>query len=418
MMSQSLAVWTYTWFGRLVSLAWRSGWFKPGGNNWHEERSGWHPPREDQPLWLHAASLGEVAVARAYAERLVDLAPLYLTVQTDSGYRAAQKDRQLWTVSFAPLDTPPAVERFIERVNPRGLILFETELWPVWLSNFKGPIWMANAKLSLRSLNRLSRFSRLLSAAWSHIQYVGAQSEGDRHRFEQLGVAAHKIFTTGQIKQFAAAPRVDEHARKSMRERLNVPRSDALWVCGSVRPDELVVILRLFKDARASGVLSHLVLAPRHLKYVPDALAMTRQFKLSAELISRMNSSTGDLDVYILDTHGDLASLYAAADLALIGGTFAPHGGHNPNEPARYGVPVVTGPHTTNIEGDLAVLTDAGMAFRMESVEDFSVISKMLGAFDRRAACMRLARLLDQKTHPADELKANVAKRLASYAAT
>lgn len=417
MMSHAMAVWTYTWFGRAVSLAWRSGWFKPGGNHWHEERSGWHSTRKDQPLWLHAASLGEVAVARAYAERLVDLAPLYLTVQTDSGYRAAQKDRQLWTVSYAPLDMLPAVERFIERVNPRGLILFETELWPVWLSNLERPIWMANARLSERSLKRLSRFSRLLSAAWGNIQYVGAQSEGDRHRFARLGVAAHRISTTGQIKQFMAVPGVDEHARNSMRERLNVPPSDALWVCGSVRRDELEVILRLFTDARASGVLSHLVLAPRHLKYVSDALVRTRKWRFSTGLISQLDSSRRDVDVYILDTHGDLASLYAAADLALMGGTFAPYGGHNPNEPARYGVPVVTGPYTANIEGDLALLADAGMAFRMESVDDFPVISKMLATFDRQAACRRLAQVLDQRTHPADGLKANVAERLASYAA-
>lgn len=415
-MIAALARWSYGWFGRLVSLAWRSGWFKPGGNDWHEERMGWHPTRADQPLWLHAASLGEVAVARAYAERLVDLAPLYLTVQTDSGYRAARKDRQLWTVGYAPLDTLPAVNRFISRVHPRGLVLFETELWPVWLSTFQGPIWMANARLSSKSLKRLSRFGRILRVAWGNIQFVGAQSEGDRRRFELLGVASHKIEITGQIKQFLAVPGVDEAARKSARERLHMPLSDALWIAGSVRPDEIEIILDLFTDARASGVHSRLVLAPRHLKFVSDAYALTRQRQLSAGLVSRLNSSAQDVDVYILDTHGDLAALYAAADLALIGGTFAPYGGHNPNEPARYGVPVVTGPYTTNIEGDLSALSDAGMGFRMESLQDFSVLSKMLIDFDRRAACERLAALLDRRTHPADRLKADIADRLASYA--
>jgi 3-deoxy-D-manno-octulosonic-acid transferase len=399
----------YAIAGRTYGGWWRAGWVRPGGNSWHPERGGEHPPRDDHPLWLHAASLGEVTVAAAYAPALRPIAPLYLTVQTESGHDAARRHPVDWNVTYAPLDTTAAVRRFLTRVSPRGLVLFETELWPAWLRTFTGPVWIGNGKLSARSLRRWTRFRSLLQPGLDRIRFVGAQSAGDRRRFASLGIPDARVVVTGQIKQFGTQPAVDRELRRRWRTRLRLAEDRRLWVCGSVRPDEVDLVLSLFGCARAGGAGVALVLAPRHLDHVATTLARAKAAGFVSSTVSEANGRTELPDILVLDTHGELASLYAAADLALLGGTFAPHGGHNPNEPARYGVPVVTGPFTAHIEGDLALLAEAELAYRLENPGDLPALAASLRDFDSGRACTRLAAALQNRPHPARRLAEAVA---------
>jgi 3-deoxy-D-manno-octulosonic-acid transferase len=187
---------------------------------------------------------------------------------------------------------------------------------------------------------------------------------------------------------------------------------DCLLICGSVREDELDTVLRLYVGVRAVMPRARLLLALRHLQHVPEAERMAVSTGLNAQRVSTLVGSPTSAEVFVLDTHGDLSALYAAGDVALLGGTFAPHGGHNPNEPARYGVPVVTGPYTANIEADLALLAAADLAYRMETLDDLPALAISLTDLDRAQACRRLAELLAERPHPADRLAQVVAEGL------
>jgi 3-deoxy-D-manno-octulosonic-acid transferase len=345
-----------------------------------------------------------VQVAKAYAHRLLHMAPLMLTVQTRTGRQAAAEISPAMSCTYAPLDHPPYVRRFLQRTAPRGLVLFETELWPHWLRLFSGPIWIANARLSDSSLRGLLRFDSALRPMWLNIRWVLAQGERDRRRFAALGVPEDRIEVTGQIKQFTSPPGTDPPLRDAWRSRLGLTPDDHLVICGSVREDELLTVLRLYCDMRAVLPRTHLLLAPRHLQHVAQAERLAESAGLRVGRASTCAASAISPEVVILDSHGELAELYAAGDLTLLGGTFTAHGGHNPNEPARYGVPVITGPHTENIEADLTLLASADLAYRVENLEDIPAVAVSLAPFDREQACRRLAERLASLPHPADRL--------------
>lgn len=403
----------YTLYGEIYGGLWRAGLVRPGGNTWHAERAGRHARPAHRPLWLHAASLGEVQVARAYLDLLSPLGPLYLTVQTASGRAAALAALPEIPAAFAPLDLRRYVAEFTTRVAPRGLVVFETEIWPHWLLTFDGPIWFANARLSDRSFGRYRRLRRALLPLWKNVRAVYAQSEEDRARFVALGVPAARAHVAGQIKQFTMTPAPDSGLRAQWRRRLGIDPACRLWVSGSIRRDEIDTVLRMWIQARSRGAKARLVLAPRHLRDVDFAVARAAVHHQDAVRISALAEPAGPApDLFVLDTHGELSDLYAACDLTLLGGTFAPHGGHNPNESARFGVPVITGPFTANIEADLALLALAGLSVRLENLDDFPLWVAGDRAPDPQKACGALAAALAQQTNPALRLALAVKEEL------
>lgn len=400
----------YGAFGTVYEALWKRGLIRPSGNRWHAERAGWHTARDDRPLWLHAASLGEVRVAGAYVKELSPLAPLYLTIQTDSGFRAAVASFGADSVGYAPLDRPENVERFLSHVNPRGLVVFETEIWPHWLTHFQGPVWFANARLSARTAGRLSPFRSSLGPIWKNVRQVFAQTALDAHRFTLVGLPASRTCVAGQVKQFDLPLDSGTEMRTRWRRQLGVGDKDLLYVAGSIRQDELVSVLAQFKRCAIPDRTVHLVLAPRHLKYVGAAERKAWDLGFRTRRVSSQAGPSQGAVVFILDTHGDLATLYAAADLALLGGSFAPHGGHNPNEAAAFGVPVITGPYTDLVDGDLAHLSRAGLAYRLENPNDLPAVASGLLRFNRALARHQLQDLIAQSPHPARLLAESVRK--------
>ena len=398
----------YGAFGTAYEALWKHGWVKPGGNAWHAQRGGEHTARDDRPLWLHAASLGEVRVAGAYLSALSSIAPLYLTIQTESGYRAAVASFGADRVGYAPLDRAANVERFVDRIKPRGLVVFETEIWPHWLATFQGPVWFANARLTARTVGRLSPLRKTLAPIWNNVRVVFTQTALDAHRFELLGLPPSHTCVAGQVKQFDLPFDSGNELRLRWRRRLGIGEKDLLYVAGSIRQDELVPVLSQFRRCKAEGRLVHLALAPRHLKYVGLAERKAWDQGFRTRRVSVSGGPSQDPLVFILDTHGDLAQLYAAADMAILGGTFAQHGGHNPNEPAAFGVPVVTGPHTDLVDGDLALLSRAGLAYRLENPNDLALVATSLERFNRALARHELQDLIGQTPHPATLLAESV----------
>ena len=320
-------------------------------------------PRIEGGVWIQGVSVGEVEVAVTLAEALSakrqDL-PLLFTSTTPAGVGLLSRRRPGAWRPF-PLDVRPSVRRFFDATRPRLLVLVETELWPAVLGEARRravPVLIVNARLSERSARRYRRAARLFGGSWDALTRVLARTREDASRFEEIGVPRSRIAVGGDLK-FDRAPAPEPPFAEAVR-RLAGGRP--VLVAGSIAEAEcrLVLDVRRRLASRAPGVF--LVLAPRQ----PDAFDKVA-FRAEADGLtvvrrSRLQEAPARADVLLLDTVGELAGAYALGEAALLGGTFAPKGGHNVLEPLRAGVPVVHGPSIANIRSALEAAAGAVFA--------------------------------------------------------
>jgi 3-deoxy-D-manno-octulosonic-acid transferase len=320
-------------------------WIAPAAerSEWRE-RLGDVGASEASDAWIHAASMGEaVAVSGLLAElrRDAPAARLRLTANTRTGRRRLGDLGE--DVSLAPLDTPQASERFFARVRPRRLLLLETELWPHWLMaarRARTPVVVLNARLSARSLRRYRWLGGSFRELVKGLAAVLCQSEADRERWVSLGAAEERSATVGNLKNDglpAAAP-----DRGVARARLGLDPNRPLWVLGSVRPGEARWLGNAWTLMDESVRARWQVMAvPRHES---ASAALRREAEQAGITLTRQPPPAGGAWGWD-DRPGVLLDYYRAADLAFVGGTLEPYGGHNPLEPAACGAAVLTGPH-------------------------------------------------------------------------
>ncbi len=331
-----------------------------------EQRSTQAPPTEP-PLWIHAVSVGEVAVAATLVGALPDSLPLLVTTVTPTGQdraRSAFGHRPATTVAYLPFDLAPTLLPFLDRHRPRALVLVEGEMWPYLLevADRRGlPVIVVNTRISDRSFARLRRLrgllAPLLGALLDPILRFGVQSEQDAQRLSALGVAEERIVRTGNLKFDSPEPVRNRPLEETLRR---VARGRTLIIAGSTMKGEEPCVLEAVERLGSERAL--LVLAPRH----PERFDAVWQLILDRRLqairrseIEPVDRPTTEpvVDVVLLDTLGELAGLYACADAAFIGGTLVATGGHNPLEAARFAVPVVVGPSMENFR-EMAELFD------------------------------------------------------------
>lgn len=314
-------------------------------------------------LWIHAVSVGEVGVAATLVRALPPDLPIVVTTVTPTGQERA---RTLFagraSVAYFPLELGFAVERFLDRFAPRALVLCEGDYWPLVLHRARRrglPIAVVNGRLSDRSFPRLRRLRgpvrRLLL---DPIGRFGVQTAADRERLLALGAPAERIEVTGNLKFETPEPKLAPEL-DALVERLAAGRP--VLVAGSTMPGEEAPVLDAF-EAAGGGDRALLVLAPRHPERFDEVAE--RIARRHPDFVRRSAGTTarGRPPVVLLDTLGELAALYRDATGAFIGGTLAPIGGHNPIEPARFGVPVVAGPSMENFR-EIAETFDADRAW-------------------------------------------------------
>ncbi|MBD3347582.1 MAG: 3-deoxy-D-manno-octulosonic acid transferase [Candidatus Eisenbacteria bacterium] len=356
-----------TWASWAVALPWL-GWKRlRGGSEWRE-RFGELPDCKGG-LWVHAASVGEVAAASPLVRALSELGErLLLTALTPTGRRSAGRLKgPEVSVAHPPLDLPPFVGRALESVSPRALLVVETELWPNLLSEaaYRGVrVAVVNGRLSERSVARYGSPLFPLRAIRDSLSLVACRSEADRERFEELGFARDVLEVTGSTKFDAAPEPPADEERAAMREELLVDAGDRVVVFGSVRPAEEAAVLDAVAGLVESGARA--IVAPRHLDRTAHLSKGLRARGIGFRLRSQGPEGGGRPPVTVLDTTGELRLVYSLADVAFVGGTLEPYGGHNPLEPAAMGVPVVFGPHTSSCAYEAALLVERGAAFRVE----------------------------------------------------
>ncbi len=318
------------------------------------ERFGLGPRRAPHGVWVHAVSVGEVQACAPLITALYRRHPeLALTVTTFTPTGAARA-RALFgniaEVRYVPYDLPGAVRRFLKRVDPQLAVIFETELWPNLYRECgrrRVPLVLASARISERSLGRYRRLGALFRDALSQASIVAAQGEADAARFRALGADAASTHVTGNLKfDFELPEDLDERGR---RLRRHYARGRPLWVAGSTHAGEEAAVLEAQREVCATHPDALLVIAPRH----PARFAEVAQLLAEAGVsFTRRSDAEGAQDeapvVLLLDSLGELLEFYAAADVAFVGGSLVPVGGHNLLEPAALGVPILTGPHNFN----------------------------------------------------------------------
>jgi len=318
------------------------------------ERFGLGPPRPPHGVWVHAVSVGEVQacapLVTALSRRHPDLALTVTTFTPTGAARARALFGNLAEVRYVPYDLPGAVRRFLKRVDPALAVIFETELWPNLYRECgrrRVPLVLASARISERSLGRYRRLGALFRDALSQAAIVAAQGEADAARFRALGADAASTHVTGNLKFDFELP--EDLAQRGRRLRRHYARGRPLWVAGSTHEGEEAAVLEAQRLVRGTHADALLVIAPRH----PSRFAPVAQLLAEAGVTFTRRSdgapAPGEAPaVLLLDSLGELLEFYAAADVAFVGGSLVPVGGHNLLEPAALGVPILTGPHNFN----------------------------------------------------------------------
>lgn len=339
---------------------------KPSLRRGLRERLGASSAWVQADVWVHGASVGEAMAVTRVAERLAanGRRPFVSSI-TLTGRDVLRQWNPGVPSALAPIDHPWCVGATLGRVRPAALALVETELWPSLIHSAAArriAVVILSARLSDRSFPRYRRFRRLLAGTLDSLSAVGAQSDLDAARFAELGVPESRISVTGDLKceppAGLASPPLDVAECLAGR---------TVFVAGSTHPGEERAALGALQRCRDDGIDAALVIAPRHLGRVAEVVASVERAGLRVRSRSRCDPSPLRQDeVLVLDTLGELSSVYPLARLAFVGGSLVDRGGHNLLEPVFAGVPVVFGRHVQNVRESARLVEAAGAGFRVD----------------------------------------------------
>jgi 3-deoxy-D-manno-octulosonic-acid transferase len=346
----------------------RRGVAEPGYLEHIEERFGrYHGSTEPGRLWIHAVSLGETRAAAILIDALRREQPdlrILLTHGTATGRAEGRRllregDAQAWL----PWDTPKAVRGFLDHFKPSAGVLMETEVWPNIAAECKQrgiPLALANARLSEKSLAQTKRLARLSRPAYGSLAAVWAQTEADARRLAHAGATVGGVF--GNLK-FDATPDAAQIQRgRAWRHAAGRP---VVMFASSREGEEADFLRALPREANVQWLI-----VPRHPQRFDEVAALVQQSGRSVSRRSEWTEAPMPADVWIGDSLGEMALYYGLADVALLGGSFAPLGGQNLIEAAACGCPVVMGPHTFNFAEAAQLAEEAGAAWRVGGMEE------------------------------------------------
>jgi 3-deoxy-D-manno-octulosonic-acid transferase len=351
-----------------------------------------------RPIWVHAASVGEVFCSIPVIKRIKKIFPqceIVITTMTRTGKKAAETSiPEADRVLFFPMDHPLTVQRSIRSIRPSLFLLAETELWPNLLRQCgkKGiPIVLFNGRISEKSFRRYHFFKFFFKECLAYISLFLMQTEEDRNRIVEMGAAIDKTRVVGNLKFDQPFPFLPEEALAEMAKSLNLRGDETLLIAGSTHSGEEEILVSLLKDLIKIDPHLILILAPRHLERLEDvggtlkkeSISWARKTSLSIHQ-NRYGEGQKELPkVILLDTMGELMHLYSLGTLVFIGGSLVPVGGHNPIEPLFFKKCVLFGPHMFHFYEISHRLIEAGGAIQVGGKEDLAFHLKRLLSDER-----------------------------------
>ncbi len=323
-----------------------------------------------KPLWIHAVSVGEAAIATKLAKAIKETFPdarIVISTTTRTGNDMACKTSQgsVDEVFYFPLDVSFIVSRAVRLIDPGIYIMIETELWPNLLEELKRrqvPVILANGRISDNSFRNYGRVAFIVKKILNNISCFCMQSDTDAGRIIKLGASPGKVSVTGNMKFDVETPDQPEIGRKS----LGFGDDDEILVAGSTHYPEESMVIDLFKELRERKKNLKLVLAPRHIERV-EAIKIYIEdkglsYSLFSDIHSRKESFPSGSDILLVDTIGHLKDIYNAATLVFVGGSMAKRGGQNPIEPGVWGKAVIFGVHMFNFREIADIFVQGGAA--------------------------------------------------------
>ena len=394
------------------------------------QRLGRVPPRlaELSPqsiIWLHAVSVGEVLAISGLVDQMRLRWPnsrLVVSTTTDTGQELARARFGEQDVFYFPLDLGFAIQPFLEALRPKLVVIAETEFWPNFLRLAKrsgARIAVVNARISDRSWPGYKRLRWWLPRVIANVDLFLAQTWEDQKRLVDIGAVPERVQVTGNLKFDIAVPAPPDVVA-SLRNNFQQSEAGPILVCGStVDEEEERMLLRAFQNIQASHPRAVMILAPRHPERFPAVAELLESLGIHFWRRSLWNGESIAGGVILLDTIGELASIYGLADIAFVGGSLVPKGGHNIIEPARHGVAIVVGNHTENFR-DIIWLFQTHNAVRIVGPAELPLVLMDLisNEAERKALGQRAAETLREQAGATAKTLATLEKLLPLERAT
>ncbi len=404
---------------RFLFDAFRHGKYVAG----FRERLGSLPPinTDGRPvIWIHCVSVGEAQAARPLVQGIRERLPEYsiaISTITLTGQNLAREvfKSDAEKVFYFPFDWRWIARKTLKSINPSAVLLMETELWPGFLLECHAqqiPVAIVNGRLSEQSFRRYRLIGSFMSRVLSGIKLAIMQTEAEAQRLRALGMDADKTFVSGSLKFDARTRPATDFLTQELRERFKLENDSALILAASTHAQEERVVLDAFRQVISkSQSQPRLMIAPRHPERFAEVAALIEASGFRwARRTAPVEQSDEQSEIILLDSIGELQSVYPLASVVFVGGSIARTGGHNILEPAAVGACVITGAHTFNFQLIVETFVKAGAIIQMRpmsyleaTVELANVISALLIDPGRRRELGDRARSLVNENRGATE---------------
>ncbi len=354
-------------------------------------------------LWFHAVSVGEaqsiLGLITLLGERLPSASFLITTVTHTSAEIVASRLPPRTRHQFAPLDTPPAMKRFLNHWQPNLAVLVESEIWPrmiVKTERLGTPLILINARLSEKSFRVWRRIPGLPKTLLDRFSAIVAQTQGTVDGFLRLGADPEILSASGDLKAAAAPLPVDQSALDTLKQAVG---ARPVWIAASTHSGEEEILAAAHRLVLKDAPDALMILVPRHPERGDKVMEMLSSCGWRASRRSAAALPDADDQIYLADTLGEMGVFFALSQVLFLGGSFVPVGGHNPFEPAKFGIPVLHGPQVANAADTYAQMDKAGAAKLVHDANDLaSAVADWLPGppADRVEAAQRFAVAADE----------------------
>lgn len=349
--------------------------------------------RKRPVIWLHAVSVGESIAARPLLKALRKRYPghaIIISNTTETGREISSTFPEKDLCIYFPFDFLPAVCWVLQHIRPKLIIIMETEIWPNFTreATLRGiPVVLANGRISDRSFSRYLKFSWFFRHALQLFSCFCMQTKSDRERIIAIGAPAERTLATGNLKYDIPIYVANPDEKKRLRDSYTIPANLLVLTAGSTHSGEEQHVITMYKELSAAADNLFLILVPRHPERCTEVAALLENSGLT---FRRRTSLTSDKkfqqgEVLLVDTIGEMMNLYALSDIAFVGGSLAPTGGHNLLEPASAGVASIFGPHMTNFREITELVLKYGAGIQVDTPRELIISMRtLIASFELR----------------------------------